>query len=220
MPNFKKTLWSLPVLMLGLMYPSCKSEYLDDTPVCFERDVLPIFIANCSSEGGCHNSIDRTKGYVFTSYETVVSRGISAGNYRKSEIYKSLVRPFEQMPPSPHSRLSDEQITAIALWIEQGAKETVCAALACDTTNVTYTNSVKPIINTYCSNGCHTSGSPDGGYNLSGHAGLASAANDGSLVGSITHDGNYSDMPKGGNKISACNIAIIQKWVEAGAPNN
>jgi hypothetical protein len=45
-------------------------------------------------------------------------------------------------------------------------------------------------------------------------------ADNGSLLGSITHQGGYSPMPKGSAKLEDCPIAVIQKWIEMGAPNN
>jgi hypothetical protein len=36
----------------------------------------------------------------------------------------------------------------------------------------------------------------------------------------INHSAGYSPMPKGGNKLPACQIAKVRRWVAAGAPNN
>jgi hypothetical protein len=43
---------------------------------------------------------------------------------------------------------------------------------------------------------------------------------DGSLIGSINHDNGFSPMPKGSSKLNLCNITVIQKWIDDGAPNN
>lgn len=209
------------VLAIGtaITYNSCQSEYLEDiNPVCFQQDVQPIFVSKCT-QSGCHNSQDKEKGYDLTTYESIVSHGISAGNFRKSELYQVLVRPFEQMPPSSHGgQLSDEQITKIALWIEQGAKNTTCETTTCNTTGVTYSLSVKPIMENYCT-GCHSSGNTSGNVDLSSYNGVKSAINQ-KLMSSIKHDGTASEMPENGSKLSDCNIAIIQAWIDAGALNN
>ena len=42
----------------------------------------------------------------------------------------------------------------------------------------------------------------------------------GKLMGTINHASGFSAMPKGGAKLSNCQIAVVQKWVTAGAPNN
>ncbi len=89
----------------------------------------------------------------------------------------------------------------------------------CDTAQVSYINHIAPIMQTYC-NSCHNSGFPSGGIITSDHAGLLPSALNGSLYGSVAHQNQYSAMPKGGTKLSDCNIAKIRIWVEQGAPNN
>jgi len=125
-----------------------------------------------------------------------------------------------RMPQSPYDRLTDEQITFIALWIQEGANNTTCPDDAiCDTSNVTYSGKVKPLLDTYC-NGCPGGSSPLGNVNYNTFSGVKATATNGSLVGSIQHASSYSSMPQNGNKLSACNINLIQTWVDAGAPNN
>lgn len=90
----------------------------------------------------------------------------------------------------------------------------------CDTTNVTFSNTVNPIITAKCATaGCHATGTPTG-INLSSYAGVASIASSGKLMASITHSGSASAMPKGLPKLDDCSIAKIKKWVDDGAPNN
>lgn len=202
---------------------NCTHEYIEDiNGVCFEQEVLPIFQANCALSG-CHNPTDRQEGYDLTTYAGIVERGVVPGDYRSSNIYAVLVKPGggAVMPPSPYSRLSDEQITTIALWIEQGAKNTTNCnnSSACDTTAVTFSGAVQPILQTYCT-GCHGGSAPEAGVNLSTYAGTKAMATGGTLVGVITHKPGYSPMPKNGNKLSACNIAKITKWVALGAKND
>lgn len=40
------------------------------------------------------------------------------------------------------------------------------------------------------------------------------------MVGNIRHDAGFIPMPKNASKLSACDIALIKAWVDAGAPNN
>ncbi|MBK8702317.1 MAG: hypothetical protein IPN33_01015 [Saprospiraceae bacterium] len=204
---------------IAMLYSGCTKEYLQNVnDVCFERDVLPVFVSNCT-QSGCHNSQDREEGYDFTTYESIVSHGITPGDYKSSIVYQSLVGVgADQMPESPYERLSDEQISAIALWIEQGADKTTCTS-TCNTDNVTYNLSVKPILQNYC-NGCHSGGSPSGNISYSTYNGVKTTVDNGTLVGSIDHAQGYVAMPQNTSKLSACNIAIIKKWVSDGAPNN
>lgn len=200
---------------------ACTREYVEDIRgVCFERDVLPIFQSNCT-QSGCHNSQDREQGYDLTSFDKIISRGIQPGDYRKSEIYNVLASPVgATMPPKPYNHLSDDQITLIALWIEEGAQNTSCNdSSACNTSNVKFAATIMPILQTYC-NGCHGGSSPLGGVNYNNYTGVKATVNNGTLLGSIQHSSGYSAMPQNGNKLSACNISIIKAWIDSGAPNN
>ena len=90
---------------------------------------------------------------------------------------------------------------------------------ACDTTNVTYTNNVFPIINANCTS-CHSGQAPSGNIRLENYNDISAAANNGSLLGVIRHEPGWSPMPKGGGKLNDCDIAEIETWVNQGAPNN
>lgn len=209
-------------LLLALFSITCTREHIESTSdVCFERDVLPIFQSNCT-QSGCHNSNDREKGYDLSSYDNIIKKGIRAGNYRNSDIYRVLVKAGgdEAMPPAPYNRLSEDQITTIALWIEQGALNEVCdTSVVCNTSNVTYSANVKPILSTHC-NGCHGGSAPFGNIDYTTYNGVKKTVDNGTLLGSIQHDAAYRPMPEGANKLSSCNIALIKAWIDAGAPNN
>lgn len=206
--------------LLTLSLNQCTSEYLENVnSVCFESEVLPIFQSNCT-QSGCHNSIDREEGYDLTNYAGIVKKGIKAGDFRNSKMYQVLVRPAGVMPAKPFNRLSDDQIETIALWIQQGAENTTnCAPAGCDTTSVTFSGSVLPILNTYC-NGCHAGSAPSADINLSTWAGTMPSVTNGSLLGSVEFSSSYSAMPKGGSQLSDCNISVIRKWIELGAKND
>lgn len=88
----------------------------------------------------------------------------------------------------------------------------------CDTTNVTYSGTIRPILDTKCMS-CHFAGNTTG-VNLSTYNGVAAVANNGHLVSAITHDGSVEPMPKDQPKLDDCTIAKITKWVNDGAPNN
>lgn len=91
--------------------------------------------------------------------------------------------------------------------------------VACDTTNVTYSATIAPILSANC-NGCHASGAPSAGIVTDNYTDLQTIVQNGKLVGAINHLNGFSPMPKGGNKLSDCNLAKIEKWINAGAPNN
>lgn len=211
----------LALAIFYLLIPGCTKEYIEDiNGVCFERDVLPIFLSSCT-QSGCHNNIDQKEGYDLTTYESITSRGIVPGNYKASKLYQAMAVPLgdDVMPPAPQGHLTQEQLTTIALWIEQGAHNTTCSQVACDTTNLTYSADIQPILQTYC-NSCHSGSAPSGNLDYSTYNGVVATVNDNTLLGSITHTYGYSPMPQGAGKLSNCNIALIQAWIHAGAPNN
>jgi len=93
---------------------------------------------------------------------------------------------------------------------------------ACDTTNVTYTATVKPILQSSCL-GCHsTAAAPGSGNNirLENFNDLKTYVTNGKLYGAISHSAGYSPMPKGGGKPDNCTLQKIKKWIDDGALNN
>ncbi|MBN8678671.1 MAG: hypothetical protein J0M29_10630 [Chitinophagales bacterium] len=95
---------------------------------------------------------------------------------------------------------------------------------SCDTTVVmSYQTDIKPILSGSCgaNNSCHNTGGAGGGVVLEQYAGVKAAAANGKLLSSITWDGNASFMPKGSpTQLSDCSIAKINKWIQAGSPDN
>jgi hypothetical protein len=89
----------------------------------------------------------------------------------------------------------------------------------CDTSNVTFSGSVAPVFNAYCIS-CHNNVSPSNNIDLSSYPGAVAAYNTGRLVGSITWQSGYFQMPKGGSQLSSCDISKIEVWIRAGLPNN
>ncbi len=92
-------------------------------------------------------------------------------------------------------------------------------APACDTTNVTYSVTVWPIIENNCTS-CHNAGFPSGNVSLSNYDEIVAAVKNGSLLGTIRHENGWSPMPKGGGKLADCDIKKIETWINAGTPNN
>lgn len=92
-------------------------------------------------------------------------------------------------------------------------------APACDTTNVTYSGDVWPLINDNCTN-CHSGGAPSANVSLTNYDEISAAAQNGSLLGTIRHEDGWSPMPKNGGKLPDCDIEKIETWVNAGTPDN
>ncbi|HIG28172.1 MAG TPA: DUF1553 domain-containing protein [Verrucomicrobiales bacterium] len=100
----------------------------ENSPIDFNRDILPIFSDNCFH---CHGPdakarkadlrLDQPEGLLLSSENTPL---LIPGNPDSSEIVKRLESKDsdEVMPPPESNRsLTEKQIRTIRLWIEQGA---------------------------------------------------------------------------------------------------
>lgn len=87
----------------------------------------------------------------------------------------------------------------------------------CDTVGVTWTTDIEPLINTKCAvSGCHANGTV--APNLTGYTAVKAQADNGRLRARAI-DGVPSFMPASG-KLPACDLADLDAWLRAGAPNN
>jgi len=90
----------------------------------------------------------------------------------------------------------------------------------CDTTNVTFSATVAPMLSGNCLS-CHSNSSAAAFGNnirLEAYADVQSKA--AAVAGSIKHTGSYSPMPKNGGKLKDCAIKQFDIWVRQGMPNN
>ena len=92
-------------------------------------------------------------------------------------------------------------------------------APSCDTSNITYSNDVLPVINAKCT-GCHSSSAPAGNVKLASYDDIVASANNGSLMGTIRHESGWSPMPKNAAKLDNCTITKLEIWIAEGTPNN
>lgn len=90
----------------------------------------------------------------------------------------------------------------------------------CDTTDITYTNTVASIFNASCASaGCHVDGNEMNAlFSLEGYEKSKAVADFGRIVGSISHEMDFTPMPFGADKLDQCSIDKIAAWVDAGAP--
>lgn len=220
------------VLVAAVMINACKHEPVQiavnpapipgpvaNNGVCFESDILPLFQTNCA-KSGCHDAITHEEGFVLDSYSNIVKKGIVPGKANSSKLYEVLFKSgSDKMPPLPNADLTADQKNLIGKWINEGAKNTTNCGSSCDSNQFKYAANIAPLMNTYCV-GCHGGTAPSGNINLSIYNGVRQQAISGRLVGSVSHAPGFSAMPKSANKLSACQIAQISKWVNAGSLNN
>lgn len=89
---------------------------------------------------------------------------------------------------------------------------------ACDSINVTFSVSVKSILDNYCL-GCHNASTASGGAVFDSYTDLLPWVQSGQLMGDVKQLSGFFPMPPG-TKLNDCDIAKLQKWVNDGAPNN
>lgn len=191
----------------------------DPNTVYFQQQVLPILISNCAVPG-CHNTATDDNNWIqITDYTSLMNSGIVQDGDLMDAITDS--DPDDIMPRPPQNPLTAEQINIINSWIDAGAPNNSCASLSCDTLNVTYSGTIRPLIQQRCQ-GCHSGPTPQGTIDLSTWAGVNAVVADGRLPDAINHQGTAIAMPPGGaaNKLPDCNIRQFMLWIEAGAPNN
>jgi hypothetical protein len=180
----------------------------------YYADVQAILTANCAMSG-CHDAISKADGVIYTDYATTKSKG------KLNKIMGEISGANAAMPPPPRPVLAASQVALIQKWINQGALNKVCNPSygACDTTLVKFSDYVSPLVINACK-GCHNPNSTNGGINLTTYAEIKASVETGKFMGSIKHSSGFSAMPKGGTKLSDCQIKKIQRWIHLGALNN
>lgn len=188
--------------------------------IYFVQQVLPLLSSGCAMSG-CHDANSHKEGVILDSYSGILlTGGINLSNPTNSKIYRQMLKTDEdRMPPPPAPAFTADQLAIISKWISQGAKETSCLESGCDTTNVTYTTSIKPMIQNNCL-GCHNGTGAGGGISLATYAEIKTIADNGKLLGVIDYLPGYSRMPKNGNKLTDCQINMVKIWLNQGSPQN
>lgn len=88
---------------------------------------------------------------------------------------------------------------------------------ACDTTNVTYSGTIAPILSNICTS-CHGGSVPSGAISLTSYANVQTVAASGLLMKALKGNG-VSIMPPSGS-FPACRISQFQIWIINGMLNN
>ncbi|MEZ5197024.1 MAG: c-type cytochrome domain-containing protein [Bacteroidales bacterium] len=198
----------------------------DPDTVYFQNDILPLLQSSCGISG-CHDPLTAEDDVILTSYYFVMQTAdVVPFEPWESDIVEVINEsdPEDRMPPPPASPLSQDQKDMIYTWILQGALNNYCEQEDCDSTNVSFSETVFPIIQNSCY-GCHSGANPGGGINLTNHSQISAAGaippgNTGSLLGAITWASGNIPMPQNGQQLSECKIAQIRNWINEGMPDN
>lgn len=198
----------------------------DPDTVYFQNDVLPLLLSSCGL-ADCHDEQTAQDDVILTSYYWVMQTAdVVPFEPWESDLFEKITEddPDDRMPPPPASMLSVDQIDMIYTWIAQGALNNHCEQEDCDSVNVTFSETIFPIVQNNCL-GCHSGPDPNGGISLENYNAIVSAAsiepgNQGSLLGAVTWATGNTPMPENGPQISDCDITQIQKWIDDGMPDN
>jgi Planctomycete cytochrome C len=193
----------------------------DPNTVYFVNDILPIIVSNCAMSG-CHDPASHEDGVILNNYANIVSTGeIVAGNPWESELFEKITEDDNDdiMPPPPSNPLTGEQIALIQTWIQQGAQNNECTEFECDLTNVTFANTIQPIIADNCA-GCHDDTNPSAGLSLLTYSQISAIAQNGSLENALYGTNGITLMPYNSNQLNDCYLEQINIWITEGTPNN
>src|SRR5687767_5576863 len=91
----------------------------------------------------------------------------------------------------------------------------------CDTTNVTYSQTITGILTNYACLNCHGNPTANGApFSLTTYANVKAQVDANRLFGAISHQIGFAPMPQGAPKMNNCDINKVKAWIDAGAPNN
>ena len=93
-------------------------------------------------------------------------------------------------------------------------EEVLYPSFGCDTTNITYTNTISHTLENYCFS-CHSGPLPEGNVSLTSYAEVVSFAP--RITPAIKHTGPYP-MPQNTGKLNDCLINQWDLWIVAGMP--
>jgi hypothetical protein len=228
---FQKNIFYLKVIGLAIVFHACKHETqllltapnvgipCNSDTVYFQNQILPLLVSTCGMST-CHNAQFHTLGYDLTNYEGI-SKLVVSKKPTASALYLVITAtdPTDKMPIQPAPIWSPAQEALLKRWIEQGALNNVCneAYMGCDTTNITYTNFIQPIIKTNCQ-GCHIQKAWGGNILLNTFDEVKQVAQSGQLYESITWKTGLSAMPKFQKQLPDCYIQKVEAWIKKGCP--
>ena len=194
-------------------------ENCDPALIDFENQIAPLLRSNCA-KSGCHDATTGKEGVKLDDYKNIIASDvIDAFDANDSKLFESITEDDREdaMPPPGNQLLTVSQIELIATWINQGAQNVTCSTENCDVTTVTYTGTIRPLVDNKCV-GCHSGSTPGAGLDFTTYAGIQAVALNGRMWGAINHAAGFSAMPKGG-KLSQCEIDKIEVWINEGAQN-
>lgn len=90
---------------------------------------------------------------------------------------------------------------------------------SCNTVNMKFSADIIPILQANCSS-CHNSIRAEAAVKTENYSSVKMIADNGLLIGTITHASGFSPMPQGKPKLADCDINKIKAWITEGTKNN
>lgn len=119
----------------------------------------------------------------------------------------------------PFFRISSCFLFVSLIGCYYDVEEELYPTLECQTSNVTYSQTVLTIIQDNCYK-CHDINNNFGNVTLEGYDELVPYVTSGQLMGAIKRAPGFSPMPKNEAPLLECDIEKIESWINQGAPNN
>jgi len=201
--------------------------------VCFEGDVLPVFKNSCAISG-CHDG-NGESDLVLNNYLDI-SHSVVPGDPLASKVYKSIIATTGENKMPPDRPLSLDNRIMIRLWIEQGAKLTVCPGTTGNgngggngsyvNPRACFTRDILPVLVSRCaSTGCHDAITHKEGYIFASYTTAMNAVVPRNPGGSKLYtvikltSGESKMPPTGRSQLTTAEIDSIGKWIRYGALN-
>jgi hypothetical protein len=114
-------------------------------------------------------------------------------------------------------------IIGVMCWLAGCSKESADrlagSTSTCDTTDVSYSKQILPILQDNCYS-CHQGSAASSGIDLSNFTILQEHVKNGDLASAVTHTGSVTPMPYEEPMLPSCEVNTIVAWVNQGALNN
>lgn len=199
--------------------------------VCFERDVLPVFMNSCAISG-CHNGSGESE-LVLDNYLDI-SHAVVPGKPYSSRLYRAIIARSGENKMPPDKPLSLENRINIRLWIEQGALLTVCPESSGGgggggdgsyvNPRACFTRDILPVLVSRCASaGCHDAVSHTEGRIYTSYSTTLTSVVPGNpgaskLYQVITTASGEDRMPPSNKpQLTSAEIDSIGKWISYGA---
>lgn len=223
----------IALILFTFIEVQCRHDSLNVSTlksVCYDTEIAPIFMNKCAT---CHGSGKNKGGLVLNDYPSIF-KSVTPFNAQKSKSYLAITgKGFSQLMP-PDGALSENERILIRVWIDQGAKNTVCTIPASvDNTGgnggtkvagsgfpVCFQRDILPVLLSSCGTvGCHDQKTHAEGYTITSYASvmtkLVKAGSPGTskLYTSIANN----SMPRGLKPLDKSVKDSIYNWIKNGA---